>query len=111
MPANIARVDALRSVGFASITGSYTVLGSAFSHPARIFRIANNTNGDVFISFDGTTDNLFVPANSFVLYDISANDDPDDRFRISNHTQLYVKLSTVPTSGSVYLEMIYGQGE
>jgi hypothetical protein len=111
MASNIARVDAVRSLGFASISGSYTPVGSALSHPAKIMRFVNYTNGDIFISFDGTTDNLFLPSNSFVLFDFTANSDSDGDFRISNRTQIYVKQSTAPTSGSVYVEMIYGQGE
>lgn len=111
MSSNIARVDALRSLGFASISGTYAAVGTPFAHAMRIIRIINNTNGDMFFSFDGTTDNLFVPANSFVLYDIAANDDPTDQFRLSKGTQIYVKQSTAPTSGSVYIEAIYGQGE
>lgn len=109
--ANIARVDAIRSLGFASISGSYAPVGSALTHPAKIMRFINQTNGNIFISFDGTTNNLFLPSNSFVLFDFTANSDTDSDFRISNRTQLYVKQSTAPTSGSVYIEMIYGQGE
>lgn len=111
MASNIARVDALRSLGFASIGASYVTVGTAFGHPMRVIRILNATNGDMFFSFDGTTNNLFLPSNSFVLYDIASDDDPSDNFRISKGTQMYVKQSTAPTSGSVYIEAIYGQGE
>ena len=111
MPSNIARFDQLRSVGFASISGTYTALGTALGHASRVFRISNSTNGDMFVSVDAVNDNFFLPAGSFVLYDIASDDDPDDRFRVSKGTQFYVKQSTAPTSGSIYLEVIYGQGE
>lgn len=111
MSSNIARVDALRSLGFASISGTYAAVGTPFAHAMRVIRIINATNGDMFFSFDGTTNNLFLPSNSFVLYDISSDDDPTDQFRLSKGTQMYVKQSTAPTSGSVYIETIYGQGE
>ena len=111
MVSNIARVDALRSLGFASITGSYTALGTAFGHPMRIVKVTNATNGDVFVSFDGTTNNLFIPAGSFVLYDIASDDDPTEEFKLSKGTQIYIKQSSAPTSGTFYLECIYGQGE
>lgn len=111
MASNIARVDAVRSLGFASISGSYATVGTALSHPAKILRFVNYTNGDMYFSFDGTTDNLFLPSNSFVLFDFTANSDSDGDFRISNRTQLYVRQSSAPTSGAVYIEMIYGQGE
>jgi hypothetical protein len=111
MASNIARVDAIRSLGFASISGTYAALGTPFGHAMRVVRFINNTNGDLFFSFDGTTDNLFVPAGSFVLYDIASDDDFNDQFRISKGTQIYVKQSTAPTSGTAYLEAIYGRGE
>jgi len=111
MASNRARFDALRSLGFASISGTYATLGTALGHASRVFRIINATNGDIFISVDGTTNNFFLPSNSFVLYDIASDDDPTDQFRVSLGTQFYVKQSTAPSSGSVYLEVIYGQGE
>lgn len=111
MASNIARVDEIRSLGFASINATYDPLGGIFEHAMRILRFINNTDGDLYFSFDGTTDNLFVPARSFVLYDISSNDDPTEQFRIQNRTQIYVRYDTAPTSGSAYLECIYGRGE
>ena len=111
MPSNICRFEAYRTLGFASISASYAAVGTPFQHPLRCFRCINNTNGDMIFSFDTINNNLFVPANSFVLYDIAANDDPNDQFRISKFTQIYVKQSTAPTQGSVYIESFYGQGE
>lgn len=111
MPSNIARFDQLRSLGFASISGTYAALGTALGHATRVIRILNDTDGDMLISVDAVNDNFFLPAGSFVLYDIASDDDPDDRFRVSKNTQFYVKQSTAPSSGSVYLEAIYGQGE
>lgn len=111
MASNIARVDALRSLGFASISGTYAALGTPFGHPMRVIHFVNATNGDIFVSFDGTTNNLFMPAGSFVLYDIASDDDPTDNFRVSKGTQIYIKQSSAPTSGNFYLQCIYGQGE
>lgn len=109
---SVARADSLRSVAFGSITNSYTNLGTPLTHNWRMWRITNNTNGDMFFSFDGTNDNLFVPANSFVLYDISANDDTTNNpLFMSLGTQFLIKYSSAPTSGSVYLEGFYAQGQ
>lgn len=110
----ILRVDALRSVVAGSITSSYTTLGTAITHLWRAFRVINNTDGDLLISFDGTTDNLFVPKGSFVLYDITANASPpslNDNFLMGIGTQFYVKYSTAPSTGAVWVEGIYAKGE
>src|SRR5271170_4158851 len=100
MASQIAHVDPLRSVAFGSITASYTALGSSFAHPMRLFRIINNTNGDMLFSFDTVNDNIFVPAGSFVLYDLTTNrEESITYFVFAIGTQLYIKYSTAPSSG------------
>ena len=72
-----------------------------------------NADADVFISVDGTTNNLIVSAFSFVLYDLSTNAPPiseSDSFVLAIGTQFYVKQVTAPTTGAVYLEGIYARG-
>ncbi len=110
----IVRVDAYRTSNYSVITGSFTTVGAALTKNWRMFRIINNTNGDLIISLDGTTDNLFVPANSFVLYDCTSNSAQSASnsalvFQVG--TQFYVKYSTSPSSGDLYIEGIYAQGE
>lgn len=71
---NRAKFEALRSIDSATFTGSYQALGSAFSNPVRILHIINKSDQNVTISTDGgVTDNIYVPANFFSLYDFGAN--------------------------------------
>ena len=109
----VVRLDAYRTVGFAAITASFTTVGTALSHNWRTVKITNNTNGNLIVSVDGVTNNIFVPANSFTLYDITANTDTDNSTALvfAIGTQFYVKSSTVPTSGDVYIEGFYQQGQ
>jgi len=96
------------------ILATYTTIGGALTHPVRVFKITNNTNGDLFFSIDGTNDHLFVPANSFTLYDLSTNAPPVknlDNLLLGIGVQFYVRYSTVPSSGAVYIEVIYAKGE
>lgn len=110
MGSQVVRVDALRSLAFGSISGTYAALGIPFAHTMRIVCISNNTNAELFISFDNINDNLFIPAFGFKLFDMTTNrNDPDQAFQFIIGTQVYVKGS--PSSGSVYLEAVYGQGE
>lgn len=111
---SIVRADSLRTLAFGGISGAYAVVGAALTHNWRMFRITNNTNGDLFISLDGTTDNLFLPALSFVLYDLSTNSPPiseSDNFVLQIGTQFYAKQSTAPSSGALWIEGIYAKGE
>jgi hypothetical protein len=111
MASNIAQFETLRSIAFGSITSSFTPIGNPFLNTLRMFRIVNNSDGDVFISTDGINDQLFVPAGTFVLYDVAANSGIDSNFRIQAGTQFYVAYSSAPSKNSVYVEAIYGRGE
>lgn len=111
MPAKKVYFDTLRSLGFASISGTYAAVGSAFTVEPRIICITNKTQGDMIFSVDSSNSsgNLFVPAGTFKLFDLTANLIPgkDDSFVLAQGTQLYVKQVTAPVSGSVYIELIY----
>jgi len=103
---NVALFQTLQSGAAGSITGSYAALGSSYTSPLKIFRIVNNTDGDLLFSFDGTNNHLFVPTMSFVLYDITSNDGAALYYSVGNRAQFYVKTSSSATTGSVYLEAI-----
>jgi hypothetical protein len=110
----IVRIDAYRTLGFASISAAFATVGTPLAHNWRIVCITNNTNGDMIFSVDGTTNNLFVPANSFKLFDISTNSpnvQVEDNLEFQIGTQFYVKQSTAATAGAVYIEGLYAQGE
>jgi hypothetical protein len=112
MSAKKVYFDTLRSLAFGSISGTYAAVGSAFTVEPRIICITNNTQGGMIFSTDNTNSDgqLFVAAGSFKLFDLTANMVPgkDDNFVIAKGTQFYVKQSTAPTSGAVYIEIVYG---
>ena len=114
MGSNIVRFSPVRQVALASLTGSYQPLGVPLDHAMRVLHFINNTNGDVMISFDGTTDNVPLLAESFALYDLTSDQDSNEMFRYQLGTQIYVKYITAPTlpaDGAVYLVAVYGKGE
>jgi hypothetical protein len=112
MSSQVIRVDALRSLAAGSVTASYVAIGTAFTHQMRLLKIINNTNADLFVSFDGVTDNDFVPANGFCLYDGNTNKNlPDSRWVFQPNTTVYAKRSGTPTTGSIYVVGLFGQGE
>ncbi len=108
----IARADTLRTLAFGSISGTYAAVGAVLAKTWRTFKITNNTNGDLLVSFDGINDNLFIPASSFTLYDLSTNA-PNDTLQeslvLALGTQIYVKQSTAPTSGAIWVEAFYAK--
>lgn len=108
---NRAQVDAIRTLAFGSVGATYTAVGTPTTHQARIICFTNTTNEDVMFSDDGSTDQIIVPAGSFKLFDVTTNHRPVnmDDFVFANGIQWYVKYLAAPSSGSVYLEIVYAQ--
>ena len=110
MPSQVVRVDSLRSLAAASISGTYNPVGGSFTHQIRLVKIVNNTNGDLTISYDGSTDNDFVPAGGFTLYDFTTNRvSSEGTFVFQPGTQVYAKGT--PSTGSCYVVAVFGRGE
>jgi hypothetical protein len=104
---NRATFDALRSVAAGSITSSFVALGSELPVPAVCLTFKNNTNGDVIVSTDGVNDMLYLPTNSFNVYDIRTNGPYDTDFMFPQGTQFYVTQGTnIPSTGSFYIEAV-----
>lgn len=107
-----ALFDTLRSIAFGSISGSYAAIGSALTVEPRILIFTNTTNADVLISDDNTVSagKLIIPAGSYLILDLTANMNPDhdDAFVMSKGGSIYVKGITLPSSGFVYVAIVYG---
>ena len=101
--------DEIRTLAFGGISGSYASVGSPLEYPARGVCISNNTAGDMMFTDDLTKDKLFVKAGGFKLWDIQANINPqfDDKYVLPIGTQFSVKQLSAPTSGAVYIEVLY----
>lgn len=110
MTSQTAIIDAFRTLGHASISGSYANVGTPFTHLSRIICITNNTDGDMIFSTDGVNDMLFVAATSFKLFDLTTNHELSAPFYLPP-SQFLVKQSTMASKGAVYVESIYGLGE
>jgi curli biogenesis system outer membrane secretion channel CsgG len=107
----IVAVDSYRTLASGSISGTYAAVGTPFAHPMRLIKIINTCDTGMSISFDGVADNDFIPAGSFSLYDLCTNEVTDSGWFFRTGTQVYVKQLSAPSSGSVYVIALYGQGE
>jgi len=107
---NKARYEGLRSIAFGTIGTGYTQIGTNFSNPVRILIVTNATNQGLFFSYDGMTDNSWIPASSAPrIINYCANS--AGAVGLLEHpmqTGVFVKYVTnAPTSGAVYIETIY----
>lgn len=107
MFSNRAKFDTLRSVAAGSVTASFAAVGTALGAPAVAVNFVNNTNGDVIVSLDGINSNLYLPANSFQVWDIRTNSPHLNDYLIPQGTLFYVKQGTVvPATGAFYIEVL-----
>lgn len=103
--------DTIRTVAFGGITGTFADLGTALTSPARLVKLLNTTDVDAEISTDGVNVHDYVPANSFALYDLTANKVRDEGAFFRTGKQFSVRRPAAagnPTTGGVYLVVIVG---
>lgn len=115
--ANVARFDILRSVLYSSITSSYTSLGGPLLHSMRLLDFQNDTDSLIYISFDGINDNIALVPGAFRVYDITADQDTNEKMRYEKGTQVLIKyVGAAPTNNpnltnNVFVTAFYGKGE
>lgn len=109
MFSEVVSINVLRSLASGSISGTYTAVGTAFTAPIRLICFTNNTDGDMFFSDDGINDKFFIPKGSFKLLDLTTNrSEIGNTFVIRVGVVFYVRQSTAPTMGAVYIEALNG---
>lgn len=95
--------EAIRETAFGSVTSSYVALGSALLHDAFRITLVNDTDTNVYVSLDGSTDNKKIPTKSDRIYDDKTN----DMYR-KKDTQFYIKDDgSAATEDAVWLEVEY----
>ena len=105
-----AEFEPLRTLSNGGISASYAAIGTPTTHYIRAFCITNNTAGDMIFSIDNTVaaGQMFVARGSYKLYDVQSNMNQraDDKYVLPIGTIFYVKQSTAPVSGDVYVECL-----
>jgi len=99
----------LTSIDSSTFTGAYQVINTnGTPNPCFLLRLINNSNKDVTVSYDGTNDHEFVPANSTSQFPFQSNSVPNNNVALFRQgTKVYVKGSA--GTGLVYLAGYYQQ--
>jgi len=103
------RYETIRSLGFASILGTYVGVGASFANPVRMLMIDNLSDSDLYVSFDGINDHTIVAANSGKVLDYASNRmAPAEHLEQAVGERVYVKaISVLPIDGGVFVSVIY----
>lgn len=96
--------EALRSLAFGSISGTYATVGT-ITNPSQMYIVQNLTNATITFSMDGANDNFVLPTMAFQILDIGTNHGIPGTCSVAAGTILRAKGS--PSSGSVYLTTFY----
>lgn len=93
----------MTSIASSTFTGAYQLLNSTgTTEPCFSYKLINNSNEDVTVSLDGTTDHDFIPAHSACILDVQTNAQPMNNCNLlAKGVHVYVK--GIAGTGSVYL--------
>lgn len=105
---NILQATTLSSINSAAFTGAYQLLSAATGLPVgcSILRIINNSTKDVTISYDGSTDNDFLPTLNTLQIPAQSNSQPNAFLAIFPKGQK-VWVKGAAGTGLVYLAGYY----
>lgn len=67
-------MDSLREIAASTITTTYQNLGTALTRDCFVSVISNNTNGDMYVTIDGTNNQMKFAATTARAYDAKTND-------------------------------------
>ncbi len=74
---NTVKAVPLDDIDSATLNGTYAIINSGgLPHPCFLLRVMNASTKDVTISYDGSTDNEVVLANSTLVVNAQANSQP-----------------------------------
>ena len=105
------KFDPIREIDSGSVSASYAAVGTPLNEHVRIVSFNNAMDDELYISFDGITDNLRIASNGFKLLDLSANKIRDDGLFLGVGTQIYVReVSDTVSTGAFWVEVMYAEG-
>lgn len=105
----LMKPETLREVAFGDITSNYTDFGDPLAFPSVLFHIINNTDANIYISLFEGIDHFYIPAGTFVIYDVSSNKGIGGDRSFAQNTQVQLKDDgSAASSGIVTLTSLYG---
>ena len=101
--------DTLRSIDVATVTSvAYSRVGPPLDRSLRIVKFTNASDTTCILSWDGVLPHEVFPPNSFVLLDVSTNQETSRIFEIQQGTQFFLTLLNASGTGSFYISCYFG---
>lgn len=105
--------ETLREATPGQIGATYAAVGSALAHGVRLLNLQNASDGDIYISFDGTNNHVHLGAVSTGnaaqrQYNFQENAVGNELFLMGKGVTIYAKDGTTPpANGNLIIEVVY----
>lgn len=103
-----AAFEAVRSAAFGSVGAAYAALGSATTQPAAFIIVSSSLDKDAYLSLDGSTDHLYVPAGASFNIAFESNKASGSILQLPKGSQFYQKRGPGGASGSGQISVMVG---
>lgn len=104
-----AKFETVRVEIAANVGAGYSVLGAPLANAARLVYILNTIDSGLMFSTDGFNDHFAVPENGYIVFDLTTNKlEGEDGWFFGASTQFWIRQLGAPTTGAVYLSVLYG---
>ncbi len=99
----------LKEIVSSTLTGTYQNFGTALANPAIKIQAFNTSDQDAYLTFNGTTNNMRIPAGGSITLDESTLyfRGVDQEYYLPRGTQLQIKQVTAPgTLGAIICHVV-----
>lgn len=100
--------EVLRSYDSSGGDSTFQAIGSALQNPARMLKFKNDSDVDIYISYNGTDNHDIILAGDREVEDICTNKTIQEGLLRASGVQVYAKSAA--GTGSLYLTVIYADG-
>jgi len=108
----VAKFEEVREIDFSDLLPWYSLpIGSELNEYTRLFTVTNETDANVFLSFDKVIDIVRMPPSTTKMFNITANKARDDGLFGGQGLLFYGRYDKIgPTLGQITIEVLYASG-
>lgn len=102
----------IKEIDFGDVGATYKEIATPFTHQLRMVTIKNSLDTAAYVSFDGSTDHVRLEPTEVREFNFCSNAIGNHKLFLPANLQAWAKeVSSAPTTGSLWIEGFYGDGE
>ena len=107
MAANSIKAIELISLNTNTLTGNYDLLSSGLPNACILLRFINDSNRDLYVSYDGSTAHDYIVAGTQVAYNVQTNSLPQAYVAMFKEGLPIYVMGTAGGTGYIYVSGYY----